>query len=127
MAKLRALSALLLLLAALLVPQALRAQPELKSQLDQIRSTITAIDKDVQANINNDAGLIEQRGKLEPLLDQLRGVISEQTPRLEGIKARLEQLGRSPMPPRARRTIPTSPVSVTSRSVSSARPRASWR
>ncbi len=96
MAKLRALSALLLLLAALLVPQALRAQPELKSQLDQIRSTITAIDKDVQANINNDAGLIEQRGKLEPLLDQLRGVISEQTPRLEGIKARLEQLGPKP-------------------------------
>ncbi len=96
MAKLRALSALIFLFAALLVPQALLAQPDVKSQLDQIRAAITAVDKDIQANLNSDAGLVEQRGKLEPLLDQLRGVISEQTPRLEGIKARLEQLGPKP-------------------------------
>ncbi len=84
MAKLRALSALILLLAALLVPQALLAQSEVKSQLDQIRAAITAVDKDIQANLNSDAGLLEQRGKLEPLLDQLRGVISEQTTAARG-------------------------------------------
>ncbi len=96
MAKLRALFPAVVLLLALLVPQQVLAQPEVKSQLDQIRASITAIDKDIQANLNNDSGLLEQRGKLEPLLDQLRGVISEQTPRLEGIKARLEQLGPRP-------------------------------
>ncbi len=96
MAKLRALTSALLLLAALVLPQQLLAQPEVKSQLDEIRAAITTIDKDIQANLNNDSGLIEQRGKLEPLLDRLRGVISEQTPRLEGIKARLEQLGPKP-------------------------------
>ncbi len=96
MAKLRALSRLLLLLLALVAPGTLLAQSEVKGQLDQIRASITAIDKDIQANLNNDAGLLEQRGKLEPLLDQLRGVITDQTPRLEGIKARLEQLGPKP-------------------------------
>lgn len=95
MAKLRSL--LSPLFAALIVLAApLGAQTDVKTQLEQTRAAITAIERDVQANLDNDAALIEQRVKLEPLLDQLRGVIAEQTPRLEGIKARLEQLGPKP-------------------------------
>jgi potassium-dependent mechanosensitive channel len=83
-----------LALSALPVPAV--AQAEVKAQLDKIRADITTVDKDIQANLTSDKGLIEQRGKLDPLLDQLRNVIAEQTPRLEGIKARLEQLGPKP-------------------------------
>jgi len=96
MAKLRSLSAALLLMMALAFAPPVGAQGEVKVELEQVRAAITAIDRDIQANLDNDAALLELRGKLEPLLERLRGVTSEQTPRLEGIKARLEQLGPKP-------------------------------
>jgi potassium-dependent mechanosensitive channel len=94
--RLASLIGLLAFLALLALPAPAFAQAEVKAQLDKIRADITAVDKDIQANLTSDKGLIEQRGKLDPLLDQLRNVIAEQTPRLEGIKARLEQLGPKP-------------------------------
>jgi len=76
----------------------LHAQTEVRVQLDRVRTEITALDRDVQANLNSDKGLVETRARLEPLQDQLRTIIADQTPRLEGIKARLEQLGPKPDP-----------------------------
>ncbi|MGL5116254.1 MAG: DUF3772 domain-containing protein [Beijerinckiaceae bacterium] len=86
---------LAVLFMALAVP-ALAQENEAKAALDKIRGEITGIEKDVQANLANDAGLVEQRGRLEPLLDQLRGFIGGEAPRLDSAKARLEQLGPKP-------------------------------
>jgi small-conductance mechanosensitive channel len=97
MAELRSIRSLLGVFALLILfalPAA--AQPEVKTQLDSIRAEITAVDREIQANLNSDAALQESRAKLEPLLDRLREIISAQMPRLEGIKARLEQLGPKP-------------------------------
>jgi potassium-dependent mechanosensitive channel len=69
------------------------AQDNAKAELDAFRATITTLEKEVQANLTNDKGLIETKGKLDPVMDQLRTFIADQTPRLDGIKARLEQLG----------------------------------
>jgi potassium-dependent mechanosensitive channel len=90
----RSLLVLLALIASLLViPRYGQAQDDHKAQLDGFRSAITALEKEIDANLTNDKGLVTVRGKLDPVLDQLRGFVGEQTPRLEGIKARLEQLG----------------------------------
>jgi potassium-dependent mechanosensitive channel len=86
-------AALLWLLAAL--APAL-AQSEVKTQLDAVRAEITALEREVTATANDSAALGQARSQVEPLLDRLRGIIGEQTPRLEGIKARLEQLGPKP-------------------------------
>jgi potassium-dependent mechanosensitive channel len=90
----RPLAVLLALLCTIVtVTHSSLAQDDPKTQLDAFRSSITALEKEVDANLTNDKGLSTARGKLEPVLDQLRGFIGEQTPRLEGIKSRLEQLG----------------------------------
>ncbi|MFM9974751.1 MAG: DUF3772 domain-containing protein, partial [Beijerinckiaceae bacterium] len=72
------------------------AQEAPKAQLDRFRAAISEMEREVQANLGNDRKLGEARGKLDPIRDQIREFIAEQTPRLEGIKARLEQLGPKP-------------------------------
>ncbi len=90
----RSLALVAALLSAVLASSGFaQAQDDPKAQLDGFRSAITALEKEIDANLTNDRGLVTARGKLEPVLDQLRGFVGEQTPRLEGIKARLEQLG----------------------------------
>jgi potassium-dependent mechanosensitive channel len=89
-----ALSAALIWLIAALSPA--WAQAEVKAQLDEIRTGITSLERDVAANSGDSAALGRIRGQVEPLLDRLRDVIGAQTPRLDGIKARLEQLGPKP-------------------------------
>ncbi len=90
----RPLAICLVLLSAILsLSVSGQAQDDPKAQLDGFRSTITALEKEIDANLTNDRGLVTARGKLDPVFDQLRGFVGEQTPRLEGIKARLEQLG----------------------------------
>ena len=82
---------------ALLMPTAPGwAQDTPKARLDQVRTGISQLERDVQANLANDRNLADVKGKIEPIQDQLRDFISEQIPRLEGIKARLEQLGPKP-------------------------------
>ena len=81
------------LLALVLIHGAAFAQDTPKAQLDGFRNTITSLERELQGNLTNDKGLLETKGKLDPLLDQLRGFVGEQIPQLEGIKARLEQLG----------------------------------
>ncbi len=90
----RSLLLLLVLIASvLIVPRHGLAQDDPKVLLDGFRSAITELEKEIGSNLNNDKGLVAARGKLEPVLDALRSFVGEQTPRLEGIKARLEQLG----------------------------------
>jgi potassium-dependent mechanosensitive channel len=72
------------------------AQEGPKAQLDKFRADIAVVDREVRANLANDRKLVELRGQLDPIRDQLRDFVAEQTPRLEGIKARLEQLGPKP-------------------------------
>jgi potassium-dependent mechanosensitive channel len=74
------------------------AQSETKIQLDKVRADLTSLEREVSASASDDKALAALRGQIDPLLDKLRGVIGEQTPRLEGIKARLEQLGPKPDP-----------------------------
>ena len=37
----------------------LHAQTEVRVQLDRVRTEITALDRDVQANLNSDKGLVD--------------------------------------------------------------------
>jgi potassium-dependent mechanosensitive channel len=69
------------------------AQENPSGHLEKIRSDIAAIERDVQQFSGDDGKLIGLKARLEPLNDQLRDFIGEQSPRLDGIKARLEQLG----------------------------------
>jgi small-conductance mechanosensitive channel len=98
MQHLRTFLAALVLWLALGLSAAVAQQTEAKQQLDAVREEITALERGVEAGANDTDALAEIRGKIEPLLDKLRTAISDQTPRLEGIKARLEQLGPKPDP-----------------------------
>ncbi len=89
---------ILLCLAGSLWPGASLAQTDVKAQLDVVRAEITALERAVDSSASDDAALARIRGQVEPILDKLRGIIGEQTPRLDGIKARLEQLGPKPDP-----------------------------
>jgi potassium-dependent mechanosensitive channel len=69
------------------------AQQAPAAQLQKLRDDITQLEREVQASATSDKGLLELRGKLDPVQDALRAFVAEQVPQLEGIKARLEQLG----------------------------------
>jgi potassium-dependent mechanosensitive channel len=76
--------------------QLVHAQETPANILEKARAEISRIENDVKAFSSDDKKLVELKGQLEPLSDRLREFIGEQTPRLEGIKARLEQLGPKP-------------------------------
>jgi potassium-dependent mechanosensitive channel len=84
------------LLFVLLLLSGAHAQETPRAQLDKVRAEITALEREVEANMANDRGLAEVRGKVEPLQDKLREFLGEQQPRLDAAKARLEQLGPKP-------------------------------
>jgi small-conductance mechanosensitive channel len=87
---------LFLLLAVTGSGLAQQQQQELRQKLEGLRTELGLIEKAIDAEEATEQSLVAQRGKVEPLLDELRGVVGEQTPYLEGIKARLEQLGPKP-------------------------------
>jgi potassium-dependent mechanosensitive channel len=72
------------------------AQEAPTAVLEKIRVDIARVEKDVKAFSADDKKLVELKGQLEPLHDTLRDFIGDQTPRLDGIKTRLEQLGPKP-------------------------------
>jgi potassium-dependent mechanosensitive channel len=72
------------------------AQETPASLLEKTRAEISRIENDVKAFSADDKKLVELKGQLEPLSDRLREFIGEQTPRLDSIKTRLEQLGPKP-------------------------------
>jgi potassium-dependent mechanosensitive channel len=84
------------LLFVLLLAPGVYAQETPRAQLDKVRAEITALEREVEANMASDRGLVEVRGKIEPLQDKLRELLGEQQPRLDAAKARLEQLGPKP-------------------------------
>ena len=52
-------AALALLLLVFAMGPGLHAQTEVRAQLDRVRTDITALEKEVQANLTNDKGLVE--------------------------------------------------------------------
>jgi potassium-dependent mechanosensitive channel len=88
--------ALLLAVVALLLLSPLSAQTPVSQRLDTASAAIASGEKEIETVRNDDAGLLRLRTKIDPVIDELRMVIGEQTPRLEGIKSRLEQLGPKP-------------------------------
>ncbi|MBY0613291.1 MAG: DUF3772 domain-containing protein [Beijerinckiaceae bacterium] len=67
-----------------------------KSRLDSINLQLQQLEATLQRRDLSDAQLTGVRSNVEPLLDELREMIAAQTPRLEGVKSRLEQLGPAP-------------------------------
>ncbi|WP_332686628.1 DUF3772 domain-containing protein [Bosea sp. (in: a-proteobacteria)] len=84
----------------LLLPLSALAQPAdpaaARARVDSIRGELTQIETVLANPGASDAELARQRGRLQPLLDQLRIVTEEQAPRFEQAKLRLEQLGPKP-------------------------------
>ncbi|WP_181832767.1 DUF3772 domain-containing protein [Bosea caraganae] len=98
----RGLLAALALLAVLLVSGHGWAQAQTadtmppRARLENARGELAQIEGTL-ANVEaTDADLQRQRGRLQPLLVQLRRIVDEQTPRAEQAKLRLEQLGVKP-------------------------------
>jgi potassium-dependent mechanosensitive channel len=90
------LAALVSALFALMLATTVPAQAPLAQRLEATSSAIAQAEKSIDAVRTSDTGLLALRGKVDPLLDDLRALIAEQTPRLDGIKSRLEQLGPKP-------------------------------
>lgn len=84
----------------LLLPLSALAQPAdpgaARARVDSIRGELTQIETVLTNPAASDAELARQRGRLQPLLDQLRALTDEQAPRFEQAKLRLEQLGPKP-------------------------------
>jgi small-conductance mechanosensitive channel len=94
----RRLAALFVLIASLVIaalPAAL-AQELPTQRLEAIRAEITQLDREVESSLTNSQQLNVLRGRIEPIAEKLRAVIGENAPRIDGIKARLEQLGPKP-------------------------------
>jgi potassium-dependent mechanosensitive channel len=80
-----------------LPPMAVRAQDEDgRVRLDKLKAELTSIEAALQNQALRDDGLQKLRAQVDPVLDKLRTIVNDQTPRFEGIKSRLEQLGPKP-------------------------------
>ncbi len=77
---------------------AARAQDDSRAQLDTLKAELTSIEAALQNQALRDDGLQKLRAQVDPVLDKLRTIVNDQTPRFEGIKSRLEQLGPKPDP-----------------------------
>jgi small-conductance mechanosensitive channel len=89
--------ALLALAVLVLLPMGLAsAQEEVRQRLDQQRAALVEVEKAVGRDGISDGELQQLRGRVDPVVEQLREIIAGETPRLEGVKARLEQLGPKP-------------------------------
>ena len=85
------------LLAAGLCSTAVGAQPaDEKTRLDSIGLQLQQVEAMLQRRDLSDAQLLGARGTVEPMIDELRTRIAEATPKLDGVKSRLEQLGPAP-------------------------------
>jgi small-conductance mechanosensitive channel len=97
----RMLAAMVLLLALALpgtqaLAQAAAEPSPVRARLDGLRNELTQIETVLATPGATDAELQRQRSRLQPVLDQLRGLIDEQAPRFEQARLRLEQLGAKP-------------------------------
>ena len=67
-----------------------------KARLDSISAQLQQIEATLQRRDLNDQQLTGVRTGVEPLADELRTIIANEAPRLDGVKSRLEQLGPAP-------------------------------
>ncbi|MGV6872065.1 DUF3772 domain-containing protein [Pseudochelatococcus sp. B33] len=65
-------------------------------QLDSLRSSLTAMEKELDATGQQDADLSRLRRSLEGLRADILAIIGDLTPRAEALNAQLEQLGAKP-------------------------------
>src|SRR4051794_26060217 len=73
------------------------AAPEPANQrLDTGRATLDQIEQTLTRQALPDSTLQDIRSRLEPLSQMIQTTLDEVTPRLAGIKARLDQLGPKP-------------------------------
>jgi small-conductance mechanosensitive channel len=91
-----ALAALLLCLVAQVAVA--QSQGDIRTRLDQGRAELMRIDEGVNRDGADEKTLRGLRGQLEPLVERLNEIIASETPRLEGVRSRLEQLGPRPDP-----------------------------
>ena len=82
-------------LAALAAPGAAQTSP-VKAKLDSISAQLQQLEATLQRRDLNDQQLTGVRSGVEPLADELRTIIAYESPRLESVKSRLEQLGPAP-------------------------------
>ncbi len=67
-----------------------------RAKLDAARLELNQIETTLAAPSPSEADLQRQRLRLQPLLEQLRGIVEEQGPRVDQAKLRLDQLGAKP-------------------------------
>lgn len=72
------------------------AQSDVRQRLDRQRAELAQIESGVSQPDVPDAALQTLRTRIDPVVDVLREVVAEQTPRFEGVRSRLEQLGPRP-------------------------------
>ncbi len=84
-----------LLAAAGLSAQTAEVNPA-RARLDALRTELGQIETTLASPNATDAELQRQRLRLQPVLEQLRQLSEEQTPRVEQAKLRLDQLGPKP-------------------------------
>lgn len=75
-----------------------QSQGDIRTRLDQVRAELMRIDEGVNREGADERLLRGLRGQLEPLVERLNEIIASETPRLEGVRSRLEQLGPRPDP-----------------------------
>ncbi len=68
-------------------------QPVDKARLETIRIELQQLGATLERKDLGDKDLTGLRSKIEPIAEELRGFVADQTPKSEAIKARLEQLG----------------------------------
>jgi len=64
--------------------------------IEPLRETIEQIETSLRAPDLGDSTLVQHRGKLEPVRDELREIISSLESRLADVETRLKQLGEAP-------------------------------
>jgi len=72
------------------------APPNVKERLDSISAQLQQFEATLKRADLTDQQLQDVRGQVQPLSDELRTIIAEEQRRLEGVNARLAQLGPAP-------------------------------
>ena len=67
-----------------------------RAKLDGYKAHLSQIELGLESRRHSDADLQNLRGQIDPMVEPIRALIDEQTPRLEASKARLGQLGPKP-------------------------------
>jgi potassium efflux system protein len=67
-----------------------------RAKLEGYKANLSQIEAGLESRRHSDADLLRTRLQIDPIIESIRTLIAEQTPRLETSKARLDQLGQKP-------------------------------